>query len=80
MTEAVQKIIQFGLHDLEAKEIEAFHASWNKASKRVLEKCGMIWRAHIEAGFQKRGEWVPEERYSIKAIAEDSGGNGGQRL
>lgn len=65
MTEVAKRVIDFGFGDLSATEIEACHASWNKASRRVLEKCGMIWREHLPEGFLKRGEWVSEERLSI---------------
>jgi len=54
MTEAAKRVIEFGFCDLEAEEVEACHASWNKASQRVLEKCGMVWREHIEEGFLRR--------------------------
>lgn len=65
MTEVVQRILKFGFEDLSATEIEACHASWNEASKKVLERCGMTWREHIPQGFKKRGEWIAEERLSI---------------
>ena len=70
MTEAVKRILTFGFEQLGAIEIEACHASWNEASKRVLEKSGFIQREHLEQGFQKQGNWVPEERLSIKKSAE----------
>ena len=66
MTEAVQRILSFSFEELAAEEIEACHASWNEASKRVLEKSDFIWREHLAEGFQKQGQWVPEERLSIK--------------
>lgn len=65
-TEAVKALIRFGFEKLQAIEIEACYATWNKASGRVLEKAGMLQRAYIEKGFQKRGVWVPEYRMSIK--------------
>ena len=65
MTEALARVLRFGFEDLSATEIEGCHASWNEASRKVLTKCGMKWREHISQGFQKRGEWVAEERLSI---------------
>ncbi len=66
MSESVRGILEFGFNRLSAKEIEACHASWNVASQRVLEKCGFTWREHIEQGFKKKGDWVAEDRLSIK--------------
>lgn len=65
MTESVSCVLNFGFDELSANEIEACHASWNGASKKVLERCDMLWREHIEKGFKKRGEWVAEERLSV---------------
>ena len=65
MTEALKRLLSFGFDELLAREIEGCHASWNEASKKVLTKCGMIWREHIPQGFMKHGEWIAEERLSI---------------
>jgi RimJ/RimL family protein N-acetyltransferase len=40
MTEAVKLITKFGFEKLKLKRIEAFVFTFNKASKRVLEKAG----------------------------------------
>ncbi|MCB0629542.1 MAG: GNAT family N-acetyltransferase [Saprospiraceae bacterium] len=60
MTEAVGAVLEFGFSQLEAREIEACHALWNKASERVLQKNGFQFDRYIEQGFQKKGEWVAE--------------------
>jgi len=65
MSEAVRRILKFGFDELEAEVIEASHATWNVASRRVLEKCGFVWKEHLEKGFQKRGHWISEERHII---------------
>jgi len=70
MTEAVESVLKFGFEELSAAEIEACHASWNEASKKVLLRCGMSWREHIPQGFKKRGKWVAEERLSKIKPAE----------
>ena len=70
MTEAVERVLQFGFDELSATEIEACHASWNEASGKVLVRCGLTWREHITQGFKKRGRWVPEERLSTIKPAE----------
>lgn len=65
MTEAAQTVVGFGFEMLSANEIEAFHASWNHASRKVLERTGMQWRTHIPQRFQKNGKWVSAERLSV---------------
>jgi ribosomal-protein-alanine N-acetyltransferase len=66
MSEAVDAILAFGFQQLEAREIEACHAIWNKASERVLQKNGFQFERYIEQGFQKRGEWVAENLLVLK--------------
>jgi ribosomal-protein-alanine N-acetyltransferase len=68
MSEAVGAIIHFGFERLNAREIQACHALWNKASARVLEKNGMRFVRYIEKGFKKRGEWVAE---NLLAVSRD---------
>ena len=66
MTEAVKAIIDFGFEQLNAREVEACYALWNKASERVLQKNGMQFVRHIEQGFLKKGEWVEENLLAIQ--------------
>ena len=72
MTEAVQAILKFGFDVLNAPTIEAYYATWNKASGRVLEKVGMKLRSYVRYGFKKKGQWVPEFRVVI--TRQDWGG------
>lgn len=65
MTEAVAVILRFGFTHLSASEIQASHAIWNRASRRVLEKAGFRFFRHVAEGFQKNGIWVEEELLSI---------------
>ena len=65
MSEAAERIVQFGFEDLRAVRIEARHAVWNKPSERVLQKLGMTFREYLPHGFQKRGQWVAENRLAI---------------
>lgn len=60
MTEAAQAVVDFGFEKLGAKAIVARHATWNTASRRVLEHIGMREVGHMANGFKKRGAWVPE--------------------
>ena len=66
MSEALKAIIDFGFIRLEADEIEACHALWNKASEKVLQRNGMTFLEYIEKGFQKNGAWVPENLLEIR--------------
>jgi len=65
MTECAQAVLNFGFNELKAEKIEAFHALWNKASERVLQKIGMNYIEHVPQGFIKNGEWVEENRLEI---------------
>lgn len=65
MTEAVQRILEFGFEALNANKIVACHALWNQASARVLQKSGLRFIRHIPKGFKKRGEWCEENLLGI---------------
>ncbi len=65
MTESVLVILEFGFNQLEATQIEASYALWNKSSQRVLEKVGMKSIAYIPHAFQKKGRWVEANKTSI---------------
>ena len=84
MTEAAAAVLEFGFEVLSASEIEAAHAIWNIASRRVLEKIGMTFVRHLPQGFQKDGQWVEEDLLAIstadwrKRAEPCSAANGGQ--
>jgi ribosomal-protein-alanine N-acetyltransferase len=65
MTEAVCALTDFGFQSLHASAIQAAHATWNHASRRVLEKSGFQFVRHVSEGFQKHGRWVEENLFSI---------------
>jgi [ribosomal protein S5]-alanine N-acetyltransferase len=72
MTESVLAILAFGFvgepsgcNRLDAIQIEASYALWNKSSQRVLAKVGMKSVAYIPHAFQKRGHWVEANKTSI---------------
>ncbi len=65
MTEAVVASLGFGFVQLGASEIQAAHATWNAASRRVLDRAGLHFIRRIPEGFQKNGEWVEEDLLSI---------------
>jgi RimJ/RimL family protein N-acetyltransferase len=57
--------VQFAFEVVEVEEIASFHAVWNEASGRILEKNGFQFVKHLPQGFQKRGEWVAEKQYLL---------------
>lgn len=65
MTEAAVALVDFGFMQLGASAIQASHATWNGASRRVLEKAGLRFLRHVPEGFQKNGVWVAEDLLSI---------------
>ncbi|MFM2304914.1 MAG: hypothetical protein RLZZ135_2326 [Cyanobacteriota bacterium] len=65
MTEATIAIMAFGFDRLNAAQIEAGYALWNKSSQRVLEKIGMKFIEYIPHSFQKKGRWIESNKMSI---------------
>jgi [ribosomal protein S5]-alanine N-acetyltransferase len=65
MTEAVTAIIGFGFDRLDAAQIEASYALWNKSSQRVMEKSGMKFVGYMPHAFQKRGRWIEANKMRI---------------
>lgn len=65
MTEAAAVLMDFVFSEFEATGMEAACATWNHASRRVLEKIGMKFVRREPEGFQKAGEWVAEDLYEI---------------
>jgi len=63
--EACTEIVSFGFSKLEAQNIEAQHALWNKSSGRVLQSIGMEFVGYLPKGFLKNGKWIEENKYSI---------------
>ena len=58
MTEAVKTLLDFGFRELDASEIVASHAVWNKKSEKVIKNNGMTFIKHDPKGFKKKGKWV----------------------
>jgi ribosomal-protein-alanine N-acetyltransferase len=63
--EACTEVISFGFSSLDAKTIEAQHAIWNESSGRILQSVGMEFVEYLSEGFQKNGNWIEENKYSI---------------
>jgi [ribosomal protein S5]-alanine N-acetyltransferase len=64
-TEAVNAVLDFGFRDLKLHRIEAGCATENLASRRVLEKVGMIREGHRRQLLPIRGAWVDNFEYAI---------------
>ena len=64
-TEALKVILDFSFKDLKLHRIEAGCAVENKASKRVLEKVGMIKEGHCRKLLPIRGQWVDNFEFAI---------------
>lgn len=65
MIEATLALIDYGFLQLGATEIQAAHATWNAASRRVLERAGMLFIKRVPEGFEKNGQWIEEDVLSI---------------
>ena len=65
MTEAVARILEFGFIQLESEAITAYTTIWNKASEKVLLKNRFTFSRYIEKGIKKKGQWLPENEYTI---------------
>ena len=59
-TESVKKVIEFGFDVLNLHRIEARYIVGNEVSKRVMEKCGMVFE-----GIHKSSLYVKEEYVSV---------------
>lgn len=66
-SEVSKAIIEFGFARLKADVITAAHATWNHASGTVLRRVGMIQVRTNPRGFRKKGRWVEELEYELRA-------------
>ena len=57
-TEAVRRVIRFGFDYLGLHRIEAKYMTGNGASRRVMEKCGMVFEGVRRDGLFVRGGFV----------------------
>jgi RimJ/RimL family protein N-acetyltransferase len=60
MTEAVKLITKFGFEKLKLKRIEAFVFTFNKASKRVLEKAGYKFEGVLRKNSKKDNKFFDD--------------------
>jgi RimJ/RimL family protein N-acetyltransferase len=64
-TELARCALSFAFDTLRAQTVTVAHATWNKASARVIEKVGFAFTRELPEGFKKRGQWVPELEYAM---------------
>jgi len=64
-SEALAGLLRFSFEDLGLKLVNACHAEWNIASRKVLERNGFRFKLRIEEGFEKNGEWVAQDTLSL---------------
>jgi [ribosomal protein S5]-alanine N-acetyltransferase len=65
VTEAAQRIMEFGFTELNASKITTAHAVWNKSSRLVIETLGFSFVREEPCGFMKDGKPVAEFEYEI---------------
>jgi len=64
-TEAARTVIDFAFSKLSANSVFARCMSENTASRRVMEKCGMIFEKDIERTVIKQNKYVKVSQYRI---------------
>lgn len=64
-TEALQRLLQFAFSELNLHRMEAGCAVGNNASKRVLEKVGMLQEGLLRKNLPIRGQWVDNFEFAM---------------
>lgn len=64
-TEAAWRLVQYGFQEMGAEKIWAGVALWNQASRRVLEKIGLVYVKNNPAGYQIDGKPVETMEYEV---------------
>ena len=65
-TEAVTKVLDYGLHELNLPLIYADHFVWNHASKKVLLKAGMEYKYNFKKYISKWDRFEEVVYYEIR--------------
>jgi len=52
MTEAVKRVLQYAFEDANSVLVSIYHFSFNKRSRRVIEKCGFVYEGKMRQSFQ----------------------------
>ncbi len=65
MSEVLDRLVKFGFEELQATQVIAQYAIWNKSSEKVLLNNGFKFSHHIEKGYFKNGKWEAENEMII---------------
>ena len=66
-TEAVKALIKFGFEEMKLHKIQITYKEYNKASKKVIEKCGLFYEGKLRDYFKESDKYVSRVYYSILA-------------
>ncbi|PKP23994.1 MAG: GNAT family N-acetyltransferase [Bacteroidetes bacterium HGW-Bacteroidetes-22] len=66
MTQVVRAMVKVGFNEMKAHRIFAGIFSFNKASVRVLGKCGFRHEATLIESVSKQGQWADELIFSLR--------------
>ena len=64
-TEAAKAVIQFGFAKINLHKVQISHKSINYPSRKVIEKCGLIYEGTLRDYFYQDGEYMDRLYYSI---------------
>lgn len=64
-TEAVEAVIEFGFEQMKLHKVQITCKEYNKASQRVIEKCGLTYEGTLRDYFNEAGSYVGRMYYSI---------------
>ena len=66
MTEAVKRLLQFGFEEQNLRLMSISHYTFNKRSRRVIEKCGFAYEGTLRQAFLRYDGIVFDEAvYSL---------------
>ncbi len=65
ITEALEKVLQFGFETLELQKIYAIHLTKNPASGKVLQKNGMVREGKLADHIRKGGKYFDVIQYRL---------------
>lgn len=66
-SEAVEAILEFGFAKMKLHKIQISCKEYNKASQRVIEKCGLIYEGTLRDYFKEEEKYIGRVYYSVLA-------------
>jgi Acetyltransferases, including N-acetylases of ribosomal proteins len=64
-TEATKAVIQYGFDKMNLHKVQICHKSINIPSRKVIEKCGLVYEGTLRDFFYHDGEYIDRLYYSI---------------